>query len=179
MSERVWLNPKWFEPGPNGVSPFERKYLDAYGGVPTSISAAFRALLAERDDMTTRAHDECQRANNWKNECQFHKDRAYTAIAERDALQSRIDGGVRVYVREHYPSGGLIIQTGPEHGARPTILIDAQPIDHIADAGKMADERKGEEVVSKCGNFVRNIHTGEWCPNFRITHGTREDRRQA
>lgn len=41
------MRKEWFEPGPDGVSPFEREYWNCPMGMATSISAAFRALLAE------------------------------------------------------------------------------------------------------------------------------------
>lgn len=44
------MKKEWFEPGPDGVSPFEREYRNhSVTPVGYRISAAFRALLAESD----------------------------------------------------------------------------------------------------------------------------------
>jgi hypothetical protein len=48
MEKHVGLNPAWFEPGPDGVSPFEREMQKEWRttNIPKGISAAFRALMS-------------------------------------------------------------------------------------------------------------------------------------
>ena len=50
MEKHVGLNPAWFEPGPDGVSPFDREMQKARLHCTSkghAISAAFRALIAQ------------------------------------------------------------------------------------------------------------------------------------
>jgi hypothetical protein len=63
--------------------------------------------------------------------------------AERDALQARIDVGVRVYAWPHSLNSGLIIETVPGQGAQPCLLIDVETIAQVEDdrVGK-ADRRE-------------------------------------
>lgn len=140
------MNKQWFEPGADGEIPFVKAALKTPVEMPVweTIAAAFRALLAEdaaqhdeRDALIAQLRGEVERLT-----------------AERDALQARINGGVRVC---RFPSmkksWSENIGSFPESCERGILIIDPQPLDHIADAGKMVDER--------------------------TTPGTRADRRQA
>ena len=51
------MNKGWFEPGPDGIPPFAKEYMDAQSGLSCGhrISAAFCALLAEDEAQETPA----------------------------------------------------------------------------------------------------------------------------
>lgn len=70
--------------------------------------------------------------------------------AERDALQARIDAGVRVWRSDRY-GWGTMESLDKTHTA---LLIDPQPADHIADAGKMVDDDRKNDTDRRFG-FAR------------------------
>lgn len=174
------MKKEWFEPGPDGVSPFEREYLNSDGNALTitRISAAFRALLAgeavpvdadakdaeiaelreslersrlalnttrqQRDQFWSQRDAARAELERWKSRADAHEQnykamlrRVDEVVAERDALQARVDAGVRVW-----GSWSVFAVFGGESSrdssdTHTALLIDARP---IADA----DERKGE-----------------------------------
>lgn len=108
--------------------------------------------------------------------------------AQRDALQARIDAGVRVWGKDlgngEWSWGYGEYNTIDTHTAT---LIDPQPADHIADAGKMVDDdRKGKADrreaystgpvcrVNQTADTIGRLRTP--APNRRKTPGTKADR---
>lgn len=180
---------EWFEPGPDGVSEFER--LSATVGFGAAgTAAAFRMLLSEEtsNDVTSlrteiyQLRESLERSRQAVNTTREQRDRFWSqrdaARAEverltverdslqacllneqakresieaelaacrqiRNALQARIDAGVRVC---RFPSmkksWSENIASFPESCERGILLIDAQPLDHIVEPNKMVDERK-------------------------------------
>lgn len=219
------MKKEWFEPGPDGVSRFER--LSATVGFGAAgTAAAFRMLLSEEtsNDVTSlrteiyQLRESLERSRQAVNTTREQRDRFWSqrdaARAEverltverdslqacllneqakresieaelaacrqiRNALQARIDAGVRVW-GDHLVWGQL-----EEHDTHTGIVIDVEKI--RPDAGKMVDERTGPadrryevwdnmgdcpwEVRGDCGRWKKNQ------PDRRRTPGTRADRR--
>lgn len=171
---------EWFEPGEDGVSPFERiSATVGFGAAGTA--AAFRALLADdaakpeqpKHDEIVALRSEVERLTAELCAC---KDERMAAEIERDALQARIDAGVQAWDEWKQQCGLLWLWAFPGCSASPQWAevcdaLDAEPIEQ--------DERKGSE--KRFTNPERGIEfwmddKGLLFDDRRVTPGTRADR---
>lgn len=232
MEKHVGLNPAWFEPGPDGVSPFERiSATVGFGSAGTA--AAFRALLAtevkppalqvgdvDKDAEIARLTGERDAAraevsarnsiidelravvDNLRSMCSTYisernalraevelltEQRDYNAAlwvdmkADRDALQARIDGGVRVWSIDG-KDWSFIRCLSDNHSA---LLLDARPIAEADERKGKADRREtylSPKHYDKRDYKITNLHATIECARSndrRRTAGTIADRGQA
>lgn len=109
----------------------------------------FDRAKAEFDNAMTEWRKAVERAEAAEVKCAQLRKQRDLFWSQRDALQARIDAGVRVYFRVN-PDGRPVNIGTNTFGAdtHTAILIDPKPIaqDHIVDANKMVDDpRTGPE----------------------------------
>lgn len=109
------MKKEWFEPGPDGVSPFGREYRSLEcAEISTRIAAAFRALLAKEDaepdttDYRAIAQDEAAKRASLeaeidalRSEMRIYKDERMAAEIERDAAEIKGERLAHAYLDLH------------------------------------------------------------------------------
>lgn len=170
------MNKEWFEPGPDGVSPFEREMQKEWRttNIPKGISAAFRALLAaevpalqvgdvDKDAEIAQLRESLERTKLALNTTREQRDKFWSQrdealdkldamTAERDALRARIQAGTVVYWEDVNDETGwsLLTKTRMRGDTYTALMIDIAP---IAADERRGERRKGQEMKLNWGAF--------------------------